>query len=128
MIVRRRSVGERPEAAQESELLLAETRNVSEGLRSRQHREQAQEQDLLERINDLAGLPMVRHILEKREKNRRLDQRRANRLRHQTILRSESEDDYRFSSNPFCHLLLHPIALTVGRRTLEPIPAMLLNV
>src|SRR5215813_8388246 len=104
MIVRRRSVGERPEAAQQRELLLAETRNVSEGLRSRQHREQAQEQDLLERINDLAGLSMVRHILEKREKNRRLDQRRANRFRHQSILHSESEDAYRFSSNPFCHL------------------------
>src|SRR5262249_26319746 len=59
--------------------------------------------DLLERINDLAGLSMVRHILEKREKNSRLDQRRASHFRHQSILHSESEDGYRFSSNPFCH-------------------------
>ena len=114
MIMRRRPACERPKAAQESELLLAKTRDVGEGLGPCQYGQQAQEQDLVERINDLARLPMVRHVFEISKKNRRLGQRRAitSRLSHRTILRPESEDVDRFSSNPFCHLLLHPIALS----------------
>ena len=83
---------------------------------ARQHGKQAQEQDLVERIDDLAGLPMVLHIFEIGEKNRRLGQRRAcaRRRVHRTILRPESEDVDRFSSNPFCHLLLRPIAQRIS--------------
>ena len=116
MIMRRRPACERPKAAQESELLLAKTRDVGEGLGPCQYGQQAQEQDLVERINDLARLPMVRHVFEISKKNRRLGQRRAitSRLSHRTILRPEAEDVDRFSSNPFCHLLLHPIALFAG--------------
>ncbi|MBB4189837.1 hypothetical protein GGE07_006543 [Sinorhizobium terangae] len=65
VIVRRRPIGEGPKAPQQSQPLLAKTRDIGEGLGSRQHREQAQEQDLLERIDDLARLPMVRQVLEK---------------------------------------------------------------
>src|SRR6516164_699409 len=57
MIMRRRPACERPKAAQESELLLAKTRDVGEGLGPCQYGQQAQEQDLVERINDLPRLP-----------------------------------------------------------------------
>ena len=40
----------------------------------RQHREQAEQQDFIERIGDLAGLPLIRHIFEIRKKNCRLGQ------------------------------------------------------
>ena len=54
MIVRGRAVAIGPEPAQQIELLLAKAGDVGEGLRPRQHREQAQQQDFIERINDLA--------------------------------------------------------------------------
>jgi hypothetical protein len=44
------------EPTQKIELLLAESGNFDERLGSRQHREQTQKQDLLERIEHLAGL------------------------------------------------------------------------
>nr|WP_246206830.1 hypothetical protein [Methylocystis heyeri] len=81
VIMCRHSIGERPQAAQEGELLLAKARDVGEGLGAGQHREQAQEQDLIERINDLAGLTRVRHIFEIYKKNRRFDQSRIVRAR-----------------------------------------------
>ncbi len=64
VVVRRRPVCERPEATQQVEFLLAESRDIGEGLRPGQHGEQAQEQDLVERIDDLPGLPAIRHIFE----------------------------------------------------------------
>nr|WP_281433653.1 hypothetical protein [Methylosinus sp. H3A] len=64
MVVRQRAVFEWPEATQQVELFLAEPRDVGEGLRPGQHGEQAQEQDLVERIDDLPGLPAIRHIFE----------------------------------------------------------------
>jgi hypothetical protein len=126
MIVGRRPVGERPEAAQQNQLLLAKARDVGEGLGSSQHREQAQEQYLVERINHFAGLPPIRHILEILEKNRCLGERRKipYRLVHRPILRLESEDDDRFSSNPICHALLHPIALMRAALTVVTIVVM----
>ena len=71
MIMRRRAVLERPEAAQQRKLLFAKASHVGEGLGSRQHGEQTQKQNLVERIEDLAGLPMVRHIFEIGKKNSR---------------------------------------------------------
>ena len=50
MIVRRRAVRERAEAAQKTELLAAEQGDIDEGLGSGQHRKQAEEQDLIERV------------------------------------------------------------------------------
>jgi hypothetical protein len=46
---------ERQEPAQQYDLLLAEPRDIDEGLRPGEHGEQAQQQDLLKRINHLAG-------------------------------------------------------------------------
>ena len=64
MIMGGRAVRERPEATQKIELLLAEPRDIGEGLRPSQHSEQAQEQDLVERIDHLPGLPVIRHVFE----------------------------------------------------------------
>jgi hypothetical protein len=50
------------EPTQKIELLLAESGNFDERLGSRQHREQTQKQDLLERIEHLAGLARIRQI------------------------------------------------------------------
>ena len=63
VIVRGRAVAKRPEPAQQLELLLAEARDVDEGLRPGQHREQTQQQHLVERIDHLAGLARVRQSL-----------------------------------------------------------------
>jgi hypothetical protein len=117
MVMRRCPVGEGPEAAQQRKLLLAKTRYVSEGLGSRQHGEQAKEQNLVKRIDDLARLPVIRQVFEKRKKNRRLRKCRAVAFPpvHRSIPCLESEDADRFSSNPFCHLFLHPIALLSTR-------------
>lgn len=113
MVVRRRAVLERPEATQKINLLLAEPRDIGEGLRSRQHGEQAQEQDLVERIDNFPGLSAIRHIFEIGKKSLRLRQGldiRSARV-HPNPLQIESEDSDRVSSNAACHLLLHPIAL-----------------
>ena len=48
MIVRRRSVAKRPEPAQQFDLLLAEACDINESLRSRQHRQQTQQQHFIE--------------------------------------------------------------------------------
>ena len=56
VIVRRRAIPERPEAAQKLKLLDAEAGDIGEGLRPGQHGEQTQQQDLIERIGHLAGL------------------------------------------------------------------------
>ena len=76
VIVRRRAVAKRPEPAQQLDLLLAEPRDIDEGLRPRQHRQQAQQQHLGKRIDHLAGLARVRQILEIVQENNRLAERR----------------------------------------------------
>ena len=115
MIMRRRAVCERPEPAQKIELLLAKTGDVGEGLRPRQHRQQAQQQDLIERIDDFPGLTLIRHIFEIAEKSRRLGQSLEvpSARVHRNPPKIESEDSDKFSSDAYCHLLLHPIALMV---------------
>ena len=55
VIVRGRAVAKRPEPAQKIELLLAEPRDIDEGLRPSQYREQTQQQHLGERIDHLAS-------------------------------------------------------------------------
>src|SRR6202040_1688838 len=71
VIMRRRSIGKPPEATQQRELLGAEAGDVDEGLRPGQHREQTQQQHLLERVRNLATLARVRHVLEIPQKNYR---------------------------------------------------------
>jgi len=60
--LRRGAVLERPEAAQKRALLLPERGNVDDRLGSRQHGQQAQQQDLVQRIHHLAALPWIRQI------------------------------------------------------------------
>lgn len=65
MIVRRRAVAI---GAEQIELLFAKAGDVGKRLSPRQHREQAEQQDFLERTGEFAGLPMIRHIFEIRKK------------------------------------------------------------
>src|SRR5277367_81819 len=64
LVVRGRPVAKRPEPAQQSELFLAEPRDLDEAIRTSQHRKQTQQQYLGERINYLAVLSRVRQTLE----------------------------------------------------------------
>ena len=59
VIVRGRPIPELAEPAQKIELLLAEQCDIDEGLGPGQHRQQAQKQDLVQRISDLAALPRI---------------------------------------------------------------------
>ena len=65
---RRGAVPERPEAAQKLALLLAEASGVDDRLGSRQHGQQAQQQDLVQPIHHLAALPWIRQITEMLQK------------------------------------------------------------
>ena len=116
MIVRRRAVLERPEAAQKLELLAAEQGDIDEGLGPGQHREQAQQQDLVERVGHLALLARVLQVLEMTQKNNRLVECGTIRRRvfhgcPRPANRGVAMDSalYRFVT-----LLLHPIALGVA--------------
>jgi hypothetical protein len=59
MVVHRRAVLERAEAAQKVELLAPEQGNIDEGLGPSQYGEQAEKQDLVERVGYLALLARV---------------------------------------------------------------------
>jgi len=72
MILRGRAVAIAEKSAQEVELLFAKAGDVGERLGPRQHREKAEQQDFIEPIGELAGLPMSRHISEITEENCRL--------------------------------------------------------
>src|SRR6185295_8747945 len=69
VIVRRRPIAKRPEAAQQRELLRPEPGDIDEGLRPGQHREQRQHKHLVERIHHLAALARVRQIVTIAQKN-----------------------------------------------------------
>jgi hypothetical protein len=71
VVVRRRAVAKRTEPPQKRQLLAPEAGNIDEGLRPGQHREQTQQQHLLERVRNLATLARVRHVLEIPQKNYR---------------------------------------------------------
>ena len=74
MIVRRRAVFEGQKPLQKRQLGSAETGDVGEAVRAGDHRQQAKQQYLVERISDLAALPRVRHRFEVTKKRRRLEQ------------------------------------------------------
>jgi hypothetical protein len=63
-------VSERPEAAQKSELLAAEQSDIDERLGPSQYGEQAEQEDLIERMGHLALLARVMQILAMTQKNR----------------------------------------------------------
>jgi hypothetical protein len=112
LVVRRRPVPERQEPAEKFDLLLAKPRNINNGFRSRKHCEQAQQKDLFEPINHLAGLPRIWKIREKSQKNKRFAARLEFRPRlHRLLRKIESEDHDRFSTSAVCHEILHPITL-----------------
>ena len=75
VIVGGRPVTKRSEPAQQIDLLLAEPRDIDEGLRSAQNREQTQQQHLGERINDFAAVARIGQILEMIQKNNALADR-----------------------------------------------------
>src|ERR1700691_692968 len=64
VIVRRGSILEGSEAPEKSQFQPAKSGDVGDCFRPGDHGEQAQQQDLVERIFDLAALPGVRQILE----------------------------------------------------------------
>jgi hypothetical protein len=75
VIVRRGSILEGSEAPEKSQFQPAEFGDVGDCLRPGDDGEQAQQQDLIERIFDLAPLPHVRQILEIAEENNRFAKR-----------------------------------------------------
>ena len=78
MVVGGRPVAKRPEAPQKVQLLRPETGDIGEGFRPGEHRQQAKQQNFVERIHHLASLPGVRKIPEIIQKNNAL----ANRSVH----------------------------------------------
>ena len=64
-IVRRGPFGKAAKSARKTKLLVAEQGDIDESLRSGQHRKQAQQQHLSQRIPNLAGLAPIRQILGK---------------------------------------------------------------
>ena len=81
MIMRRRAVTEGPKAAQKVKLLLTKARDVGEAFRPRQHRHQRKKQNLIQRINHLPRLPVIRYLFEITKKNRRLNRSSQSRTR-----------------------------------------------
>jgi hypothetical protein len=63
VVMRRRAGEKRQETAEEFALLAAEPGDIDEGFGSRQHREERQQQYLIERIHHLAALAMVGQII-----------------------------------------------------------------
>ena len=81
MVVRRRAIGEGAETAQQVQLLAAEQGDVGDGLRAGQDGDQAQEQDLFQRVVHLPLLAGILQIIEMTQKNYCLFKRRARRCR-----------------------------------------------
>ena len=128
MIMLRRAVLKRAKAAQEIELLAAEQGDIDDGLGDGQHGKQAEEQDLLEPIGDLALLARVIQILEMTQENHCL-------VKCGAICRrpSANRGRYGFSTLSVCHALLHPIALVwclipIGTEGMAEYPSQLFRV
>ena len=101
MIMRRSSVLERPEPAQERQLLLTEPRDFGERFAARQNRQKAQEQDFVERIDHLPGLPTVRHIFEVLKENRRFGHSRE--ILSNVVHKIPHKANQRISTNSASH-------------------------
>src|SRR5437016_10079135 len=113
MIVGRCSMAKWPKPPQKIKFLLTEPGNVDERLCPAEHCQQTQQQNLIQRIDHLAGLTRVRQILEKVQKNSCFADRAKvdRRVFHRPSSKNESEDHDRFSISALCHVFLHPIAL-----------------
>jgi hypothetical protein len=77
VIMRRRAILEWAKPAEQRELLCSEKRDLGEAFRAGQHGEQAQKQDLVERISHFAALARILEILEIAQKNNRLGECRT---------------------------------------------------
>ncbi len=92
LIVARRALRERSEAAQQIGLLLAELGDLDPALGAGQHRDQTEQQHLIERIPDLARLAWIVHILKVFKPFDNLIERLfCLRLRHAHVLRESRE-------------------------------------
>jgi hypothetical protein len=67
--MRRRPVVKGQEPTQQLQLFFTKAGNIRERIRPGQHRQQAQQQHLIQRINHLARLPRVRKPLKILKKN-----------------------------------------------------------
>jgi hypothetical protein len=115
VVVRRRSVREGSEASEKGQLMPAEPGYVGDRLRPGDDGEQAQQQNLIERIFDLAALPNIRQISEITQKDDCFVKCPdfLDRTLHRNPPIGESVDFDRFSTQTICRELLHPIALCV---------------
>src|SRR5436190_419714 len=112
VIVRRRPIAKRPEAAQQRELLRPEPGDIDEGLRPGQHREQRQHKHLVERIHHLAALARVRQIVKIAQKNNCFSKGPTIRRGvHPRNPPSNQKGLDGFRASRLCHPLLRPIAL-----------------
>ena len=121
MIVGRCSMAKWPKPPQKIKFLLTEPGNVDERLCPAEHCQQTQQQNLIQRIDHLAGLTRVRQILEKVQKNSCFADRAKvdRRVFHRPSSKNESEDHDRFSISALCHVLLHPIALAIRNNSVD---------
>jgi hypothetical protein len=112
VIVRRRPIAKRPEAAQKRELLHPEPGDIDKGLGPGQHCEQRQQKHLVERIHHLAALARVRQIVKIAQKNNCFSKGRT--IRPGVHLRTPPSNQKGldgFRASRLCHPLLRPIAL-----------------
>ena len=96
IVVRGRSIGERAESAEQVQLLVAKPGDIDERIGARQHREERQKQDFIQRIHDLAALAWIGHILEMIEKNQCFAERFA--VRRRAVHAHPRRSEYRASS------------------------------
>jgi len=103
MVVCGGAVAEGAEAPPQIQLLHAKAGDVGEGLRSGKDRQQAQQQNLVERIHHLPGLPRVRQIAKMLKKSQSLANRPI-RLHRAPSAKSEARDGFIPASlrNDFC--------------------------
>ena len=116
-VVRRRAVLELGEALQQSEFGLAEPRDVDEVVRSREDRQETENQDFRQRIDHLARLSMVPQLLEIIEKNNVIENALGlgrNNPAHR-LHRAPPMTNQRIATDsalcPLVTYFLHPIAL-----------------
>jgi hypothetical protein len=104
VIVRRRSILERSEASEQSQFQPAESGDVGDRLRPGYEGEQAQQQNLVQRIFDLAALSGVRQILEITEEDDCFAKRPdfISRILHRTPPIGESVD---FDDSELCRIV-----------------------
>ena len=74
-VMGRRAIRERAKPPQQVDLLRAEPGDVGETIGVGEHRQKTEQQHLVERINHLAGLPTIRHVIEIIQKNNRFAKR-----------------------------------------------------